>query len=117
MSTDFYLRCTDCDEQMSLDNIRNPEWLLELWGKREQIGALNDFLSHFDMQLERFGSTICVGFFEQHKDHHVTVFDEYGREWDECGTWVKCEACGHDHHCKMKRGHDGPCRAPTKGTS
>lgn len=101
MSTDYYLRCLDCDDQLSLDNMRNPEWLFKLWNKREQIAAMDALVQEF---------------FREHKDHHVTVFDEYGREWDECGAWVKCETCGHDHHCNLKKGHDGPCRPPKKGT-
>jgi hypothetical protein len=47
--------------------------------------------------------------FKVHASHHIEIFDEYGDRMGDCNKSVGCKACGHQDHCQIKRGHEGPC--------
>lgn len=113
MSTDYGFKCRDCNETREINNARHY-MVQQLRGILDNLTAIESVLAIGGMSVKFDG---CYGDEEEaiqfaiaHRKlgHTVAVADEYGREWDECGSRIGCEACGTARWCTLTTKHDGP---------
>lgn len=113
MSTDYGYGCADCGKVVEVENARSFQipilraGLLHL----DAIKALMD--ADFDVRIGEhyYGFINAVEFALEHRalGHRVGVFDEYGREYDQCHEYIQCPCCKSTNgKCALKHGHDGP---------
>lgn len=117
MSCSYEFRCLTCPAQWDGGDNSNHsgEEMARVLAQRYPLAVFGRIVNDINNDLERlFGLDWrrlggMAEWFAEHATHDVRVFDEYGREWDRCGEWVKCPGagCHATNPCKLERGHDG----------
>lgn len=115
MSTDYGFRCIDCNLDSIIDNARYGDvselrkWLTIL----PELKTVRNAGVRVDADRGFYQFECAIDFAIKHFDagHQVTVADEYGRVWDQCGARVDCGECGHGTWCTLTEKHDGVHRS------
>ena len=122
MSTDWNIRCVECDDVHQFSDANHQEaMMLKLIRHRDAIAALAPLFSEphtrDDITFRLYYGHIDPVWFAKHAGHKLVPHDEYGRDLNQCQDRVRCDA-GHSHDCTLPDGHDGPHRhvTPTKET-
>jgi hypothetical protein len=114
MSTDWNIKCVDCDEIHHFDDANHQDdRMLLLIKHADAIAALAELSTELGDQLNfRLGYSGCYGsidpaWFRKHLGHNLMPIDEYGRMLDQCREHVYCGECKTRHRCGLKLNHEG----------
>lgn len=115
MSTDWNIRCVDCnDTHIFNDANRMCDLMVLLIEHAPAIAALAPLLKASpDVQFAAgYGGTygsIDPSWFATHLGHRLRPIDEYGGLLGQCWKYLGCSECGATRHCALDDSHDGPC--------
>lgn len=110
MSTDWNIRCVDCNVVHKFDDANHQDDLMVILIKhRDAIAALAPLLTECrDIEFRVYYGGIDAAWFAAHAGHKLIPHDEYGRDLDQCRDRVDCASCGANHHCTLPYEHEGP---------
>jgi hypothetical protein len=109
VSTDYHIRCKTCGADHHFNDANHQSDLMRaLILHRDAIAALAPLVGGSDLELRTYYGTVSVSWFAEHAGHDLAVWDEYGREFPNCGTRYDCACCGKRDYCALVAGHDGP---------
>lgn len=110
MSTDWQIRCVDCDECGCMQENRGFEWVQNVIRCAPALVMLHDLSTERDMCVQHVtgwhAGNVDLDFITKHRGHRLVPHDEYGRDDLQCFERVTCE-CGASHHCILDEGHEG----------
>lgn len=116
MSTDWNIRCRDCDEVHGFDDANHREDLMAvLIEHAAAIAALAPLLKATssiasDVELRTPWGAVDVDWFAKHLGHRLVPHDEYGRDLGQCWKSVPCSECKCSHRpCTLALDHEGGC--------
>lgn len=118
MSTDWGIRCVDCNEYGCEQENRGLEWVQNIIRCAPAIVALYDASTDRDMTVQHkdgaWAGYVDMAFIAKHRGHRLAPCDEYGRDFHQCLHDFTCEHCDTRHPCTLDAGHEGPHQKGTR---
>jgi hypothetical protein len=110
MSTDWNIKCLDCDDTHYFNDANHRDREMAILVKHSKvISALAPLEEEFGYSLSlSFGGygEVDVRWFAKHAGHRLVPINEYGGYMDQCHEFVKCR-CGSSSRCTKLPDHEG----------
>ena len=110
MSCSYDIRCLDCSVDVGFDINHGKDAMVKVLAMRGELTALAKRMAHIrDLWLggQHHDLPAWICWFAEHGEHRLAVFDEYGREMDQCRDWHICPTCKHSSPCALQEKHAG----------
>jgi hypothetical protein len=109
MSTDWNIKCLDCNVEHGFDNANHQDELMWTLIKHAgAIGALAPLLAEprADVEFRTYWGRLDAQWFAEHATHRLVPISEYGHLATQCQEYVTCE-CGSMRRCALDQAHEG----------
>ena len=110
MSTDWNIRCVDCNSVHHFDDANHEtELMFGLIKHAQAFAAMAPLLEGISwVWLRTQYGEVDTDWFAQHAAHRLVPHDEYGNDYGQCLENVTCGECGDRRQCRLSGGHTGP---------
>lgn len=107
MSTDWNVKCLDCDDVCTFDDANHQDVLMSMLCKHaEAIAALAPLLASACIELRTDYGPIDATWFARHVGHRLRPISEYGDLLGQCAEHLPCQ-CGVLQRCILDAEHGG----------